>query len=239
MNIINVPKGTQILFVGDIHEHDDQFFSLMENWKPSLERWVVSLGDVCDKGKGDGAFEKVSHFLQDGHRQGWARAIKGNHELKRLKNRRHNLKDYDLWWKERQISLSFQFYNSNIITCVHAGIPPKLSSDDLKKNLDVCYVRDVDDQGIIPLIWKHDEINPKLVKAREGGISWHEIYDGRFGYVISGHNAQTDGIPKFFNYSCNIDTGVYETGILTGQIIDENGKLGETLQIKGEVFRSK
>ena len=64
----------------------------------------------------------------------------------------------------------------------------------------------------------------QILAPRKIGVNWHDLYDGRFGYVASGHAAQKDGVPKFYQYSCNLDTSVYTTGILTCQVFGANGR---------------
>ena len=62
--------------------------------------------------------------------------------------------------------------------------------------------------------------------------SWHELYDGRFGYIAAGHHPQINGQPKMYNYSCNLDTACYHTGVLTGRIFNYKGAV-KTISVKG------
>jgi hypothetical protein len=76
------------------------------------------------------------------------------------------------------------------------------------------------------------EGDKKLMVPERPGVKWHEVYDGRFGYIIAGHDSIKTGIPKFYNFSANIDTAVYCTGRLTVQIFSEDG-LGDLLFFDG------
>jgi hypothetical protein len=138
---------------------------------------------------------------------------------------------------ERQpISLSFEFNKGKVVTVVHAGVTPNMTQDDIIKNIEVCYIRDVDSNGnMIPI--NLINVNGKNVykNKKEGGISWHKKYDGRFGYIASGHAANEEG-PLYFNYSCNLDTGVVKTGILSAQVFLPTGKLGDKIKITGTPF---
>lgn len=241
---IKVPRDTSICFVGDIHEHPEQFFKLVDQYKPGENRWIVSVGDVCDKGYGPNAARKITEELKEYQKKGFGFAVRGNHELKILKKARKSkdsTPDWLKWWAKQPLVISFEFPRGSIVTTLHAGVTPKMTSNDLGSDIEVVYVRDVDNIGkMIPLIWINGEDGKKaLIPAREGGTPWHEKYDGRFGYIVSGHAAQKDGVPKFYNYSANIDSGVYETGILTGQVFTPDGKRGELIQVTGEAFKPK
>ena len=136
--------------------------------------------------------------------------------------------------KNQPLSLFFRFNNGSRLTVIHAGITTSHTWEDLDNNSDVVYIRELDENGdYIPLKWKKQPDGRKKLQPKKEGRPWHELYDGRFGYIASGHNAQTDGEPKFFRHSCNLDSGCYNTGVLTAQIFSENGR-EELIQIKGE-----
>jgi predicted phosphodiesterase len=233
-NII-VPSDVSICFVGDIHEHDEQFYKLIKLWKPCNKRWLVSVGDVYDKGFGEQSANRITKSLIRLNDKGFAFAVKGNHELKKIKKERETGLSKELrWWRERPIVLTFEFQKGKMVTVVHAGITPNMTEDDLSNNVEVCFVRDVDTQGnMIPITVIHDAYGNKVYRNKvEGGVNWHNKYNGRFGYVVSGHAASKDG-PLYFNNSCNLDTKIYETGILSGQVFLPNGKLGDKIKITG------
>lgn len=218
---IKVPKGTKIAVVGDIHEHEFQFDEILKQVNPSKNMYFVSVGDVYDKGYGDSVAESITYKLRTMQDQGYGFAIRGNHELKRIKKAKNNLSKSLEWFNTQPTALSFVFDNNNRLTVVHGGLLPRHTFADLKHNTETCYVRDVDEIGkMIRLKWINDK---QLIPEKEGGTNWHELYDGRFGYVIAGHRAQEDGIPKYYKHSANIDTSCYSTGKLCCQIYSENG----------------
>jgi predicted MPP superfamily phosphohydrolase len=226
--IISVPENVSILVIGDIHEHSEQFNSVLNKWKPSKTRWIVSLGDVYDKGYGPAVAEKITNKLIELN----AFAVRGNHELKIIKKNKKELSPELKWWKNRPLAITFNFYTGKQISIVHAGVSPVMTQ--LGNDVEVCYVRDVDCNGqMIPLVWKMINGTNTLVKSNDNGQLWHNVYDGRFGYIISGHAAQKDGEAKYFTNSCNIDSGIYETGKLTSQIILSSGELGDKIVVEG------
>ena len=52
---------------------------------------------------------------------------------------------------------------------------------------------------------------------------WAEIYDGRFGHVIFGHQPWLDG-PACFAYATGLDTAAVHGGELTALVLPEEGK---------------
>jgi len=233
---VTVPEGTSLCVIGDVHEHPEQFYKILERYRPAINRWVVMVGDIYDKGFGEVAANRVTDTLTELQEDGLCWAVRGNHEIKIIKkNRKKKLSPQLEWWKQQPLVISFEFARGRKVTVLHAGVTPKMTQQDLGPDIEVVFVRDVDVAGnMIPLVWKEEDGQKVLVKAREGGQPWHELYDGRFGYILSGHAGQKDGEPKFYNYSCNLDTAVYDTGILTAQVIDQNGNLGERLTATGE-----
>ncbi len=220
---LSLNKECQILALTDIHEHPKQFKKMLEMWEPSPNKIIVITGDMIDKGFGYEAFTEICTLAQDLSSKGWLYFTKGNHELKALrKAKKKGELDSCMAWVNRQpISLSLYYPNGQRYTFVHAGITPKMEEKDLDSNLDVCYCRGVDSDG------KHVESrlqeNGKYKFVREA-TSWHEVYDGRFGYVVSGHQPILTGKPKFYEHSCNIDTACFRTGILTGLIISVDSR---------------
>lgn len=240
MNSLNikVPKGITISVIGDVHEHPEQFFKMLDIIKPSENRWFVSVGDLADKGFGIKAFELMTDKLIELQNNGYGFAVPGNHELKLCKKYKHNPSKQLKWWKKQPLALSFEFQNGNRLTVVHAGVSPKMTWESLENDVEVCYIRDVDADGkMIPLKWETINGEKVLVKARSGGCSWHEIYDGRFGYIAAGHAAQKDGDAKYYNFSCNLDSCVYETGILTAEVFNDLGNRQETIRVSGTPFK--
>src|SRR5260221_5922282 len=173
MRNIKIPKGVSLAFFTDCHEHSGQFFELLEKINPSEKMWLVCAGDCIGKGFGEKEFEKITDKLIELSEQGICFAVKGNHEAKEIKKNKKNLSKQLNWWKERPLSLIFDFYNGSRVTCIHAGVTPKMTWDDLHNNSEVYYVRDVDSEGMIPLKWVEENGKKVLVKSREGGTSWH------------------------------------------------------------------
>lgn len=219
---ILVPNGTKLAIVGDIHEHEEQFNKLLDIVQPSEKMFFVSVGDIYDKGFGHLAAHSITDKIRVMCEKGYGFVVRGNHELKNIKraNNTRSMTPQLSWLEKQPLVLSFLFENGSRVTVVHGGVKPSHTWDDLDYDVETSYIRKLDEDGeMIKLEWVGNDLRPN----KPGGLSWHETYDGRFGYIVAGHEPLKDGKPKFYNYSCNIDTACYCTGIMTCQIISESG----------------
>jgi len=240
MKKILVPNDVQIAVIGDIHEHSEQFFKILDQIKPSKNTWIVSLGDVGEKGFGEKEFNSITDKLMELSYLNIGYACRGNHEIKMIKRNKNDLSCQLQWWKKQPLSITFEFASGALLTCLHAGVLPSMSWESIQNNTEVVYIRDIDSNlRMIPLVWQVINGVKTLIPAKPDGKSWHSYYDGRFGYIASGHNAQKDGIAKYYNYSCNLDSAVFDTGILTAQMFTSEGKLGEQITVTGTPFKPK
>lgn len=234
--IIKVPKGTSLFICGDIHEHEVQFDKLLNEINPNATTWFASVGDIYDKGDGIDAAERIVDKIRHLVDKKIGFVVKGNHELKhlRLAKRHGNPLSPQLKWIEQQpTAIMFEFYNRSRVLMVHGGVTPKHTLTDVLDDIETSYVRWIDEDGkSIPLRSKKVDGVRTFYPAKEGRI-WHETYDGRFGYVVSGHFHQEDGKPKFYNYSCNLDSACFHTGKLTAQEFTDMGTKGKTIIISG------
>lgn len=235
---IKLAADVKILAVSDIHEHSVQFFELINQFEFSDKLKLVVCGDLIDKGFGFKAFESITTKIKELSDAGFAYVIKGNHELKRIKKSKNKENFHPLlqWLDKQPISLSFLYPNGQRYTCVHAGITPDMKFSELNTDLNVCYVRYLDTGTYKHVPAKKIEIDGKVqyVPAKEPVVNWHDIYDGRFGYIISGHQSNASG-PHFYNYSCDIDSAVFKTGKLTGVLFNQNGK-EDIIAVYGQAY---
>ncbi len=108
-----------------------------------------------------------------------------------------------LYNKPNVIFLDFDNQSNYLITS--GGITPKMTKDKLADNLEVSFVSNI------------------------GGTSWHELYNGNMGYVIS-NNPLTYEAPKFHRYSAQIGNYYGIEHQVYAQEIDKFG-LKETISI--------
>ena len=233
--IILAPE-TKVTVIGDIHEHNEQFDKLIDQIQPSTKHLIVSVGDIYNKGFGRNIGDKIVDKIRtlNGY------VVQGNHEqrlLRQAKKSDEKISDQLNWIGKQPFSLTFLFANGTRLTVVHGGVKPGHTWSDLRRSTDFLYIRTLDENGEpIPLEWVNKD-GQRILQASKKGRLWHNIYDGRFGYIASGHHAQLDGVPKFYGYSCNLDTACYVTGILTAQTFTEGGR-AELLQVTGPISGS-
>lgn len=225
---IQVPKGVKIGVIGDIHSHHQQFFDILQKLQSYNPIWIVSCGDIYFKG-----FDTeniIVDTLESFHKNGNGFCVRGNNELKAIrKARQENKMTPQLKWIEMQpLAISFCFQNNTRCTVLHGGVLNRFTWDDLKNNLEISYIRDVTENDEIVFSSKIDK--------KKNIFSWHEKYQGKFSYIIAGHAANHDGKIKLYNYSANIDSCVYGTGILSAMIFGENG-IVECIQVSGLAAR--
>jgi predicted phosphodiesterase len=229
-----------VLVIGDIHEQEKQFNLLVEKFNPGPKRYLVSVGDIYDKGEGMEIGHSITRKLMQLEQNGFCFVVRGNHEAKHIKKQIYKntsySEEYELceelnWWSNQPFYWNFEIGNFSLLV-MHGGISPNMKDwKDLNEN--IMYVRDFNPitGKRIKWDWKTIDGELKFVPTTNGGISWHEVYDGRFGYAASGHNAQHDGKAKFYPNSCNLDSACYATGILTGGVFGSDG-LQEKIEIQ-------
>ena len=238
--IVHVPAGGKIAVVGDIHEHKKQFNQIVHKINPSESMFLVSVGDLYDKGYGVPVAEEITDYFRTMNQKKQAYVVRGNHELKHIrkaKQEKRMTKQLD-WLSQQPLAISFLFNNGSRVTVVHGGVRPGHTWDDLNRDVEVAYIRSLDEKGeMIKLEWAEVNGRRQLSPKKSGGVTWHQSYDGRFGYIAAGHEPQKDGVAKFYNFSCNLDSACYETGVMSCQIFGENGK-EELFTASGEAKRS-
>jgi len=242
MRKIIVPKGVELVVASDFHGHSEQFFKLINVIKPSSKTWLIGTGDLIDKGWGEEAENAIIDKFIELSYLGYGFCTIGNHDIKRIKKNKNNTNPSNQlsWLRTLPLSLCFEFYTGAVLTCLHAGVTNKMTWEDLQTNSEVLYIRDLDeDQKMIPLIWKEIDGVKTLIPAKPGGKPWHTFYQGHLGYLCSGHCSQSDGVAKYYNYSCNLDSAGFETGILTAQYFTTEGKLGKQVKVFGIPFKPK
>lgn len=217
--LIEVPRGKKLAFVGDIHECETQFDKLLLELGDFETNGLilVSLGDIYDRGEGPHIAESIIRKIRGLHDRGHAYMVRGNHEQKHIKKNKTLSSELE-WCSRLPVCLSFRFHNGMNVVAIHAGVTPKSTIEDLHST-ESMYVRTVNSEGgYIPLIYKDGNL-----EAKEPGVPWGEVYDGRFGYIVAGHDKQDSGKPVYWKHACNIDTACFKTGILSCLVISENG----------------
>lgn len=237
MNVVEIPisSETRLAVFGDTHACPEQFEKLQLEIPNDCKR--ISVGDCFDKGFGLDAALNIVKRMKKYHEGGQGWLTLGNHDVKWIKKLYHSYPtNHEILWLAQQPKvLSFIWPSGRRLTCVHAGICPVDTWASLETTDTTIYVRRVDFLGQhVPLIWKNVGTGRRELVFARPGKNWHEVYDGRFGYVAAGHDAQKDGKAKFYQHSCNLDSAVFSTGILSCQIFNESG-LDQFISVSGPI----
>ena len=188
--IVKIPKNTTITVIGDVYNQEHLLNELINKIKPSSTNLLVSVGNLNK--------DLYKYFDND-----YSYVVRGNSEQGDIFSNEASYPSY--------LSISFIFDNQIKITVVHGGISFCHTEQDFGSNIEIVYLSYIDSKGkFIPVKYENDIIKP-IYK----GKLWHEVYDGSFGYVISGNNVYRDSEIRSYPHSCNIDTSCDKTGVLS------------------------
>lgn len=192
----------ELLVIGPIYNQIDKL-PLLE--KHTKNRLVVFLGDLCYPYN---SFTDISERLKSlrsfiqGKRCFY---ILGDKDLIFMKKIFSSHTDTYDWLNAQRKALRFSFSNNTNILLVHGGVLPSHKTwNEVQNDLESAFITNL----------------------QETGKPWHDIYDGRFGYVISSHPSEV----KIYNHSMSLETEGFNTDKLAAQVYGPNG-LGETLYV--------
>ncbi|MBP7101360.1 MAG: hypothetical protein KBA67_07515 [Leptotrichiaceae bacterium] len=196
----------KLIIYGDIHGCYDEFLFLRNKINPKKDDIEVCVGDIITKGKNS---IKTLEFIIENNIQ----SVLGNHEdklLRYLNHQKQNKKNPIILANDEQniinnltkkhiqflenLSLFLKFEN---ITILHGGLQNDISLNDLSKK---------DKQKILRLRYL-DENYEYLTYGKEDERStfWADIYDGKQGFIVYGHQWFKEVNKN--NFAIGIDTG--------------------------------
>ncbi len=236
------------IIVGDVHGMLDPLVALIHRVEPASGDTLVFLGDLLDKGPDSAGVVRYVRGLRaraavvliqgnhEGKHQRWrkkvqngdvagALAMKGGAEIGRIAA---TLSADDVAFLESAVL----FHRSDGYLFLHAGIPGDLHAipahpaalltlpPRARKRLELLtYTRYLDRSSgrMLPLGEETDQ-DP----------FWAEVYDGRFGRVIFGHQPWKSG-PRHFPHAVGIDTGAVHGFGLTALVLDQGSESFHTV----------
>ena len=181
--IIKIKKDTLIGIVGDIETNYKDFLYFVKQYKPNDKRILVSIGNIKQLST------KFIDLFKDLKERNLFYCTYGSVELKKyLELQSDGKSDSNLDWMMQQPStITFRYPNGKAVVALSSGILPSATHDTLGTS-EVAYIRNVGPSG----------------RPSKDGVVWHELYDGRFGYICSG-NIKCDNV-EYYKYSCNVAT---------------------------------
>ena len=202
----------RVIVYGDIHGCLEEFKLLRKKIKPTKKDIEVVVGDFLNKGLY--SLQTLRYIKKHS-----ILSVVGNNEERVLKEfkkgKTSNYHDKDIKFLK---SLPYYLRIKNI-TIVHGGIPlkvklnKKLTKEQKKEITMLRYY----DKELNSLSWKEKD---RLYKY------WGELYDGRDGFVVYGHNPFKK--PRKDKFAIGIDTGCVYGGELTAIVFKKKKKNYDT-----------
>jgi len=231
------------IIVGDIHGCHSEAFQLFAELEIKDDDKFISIGDIIHKGPKEERCISLCKMVEDFY-------ILGNHEEKQLRWQKHeenrqqtgrsnpmmHVEDYvqlgvrhSAWLKDaaklfHQFEVAGQTY-----LLVHGGIEPRLRS---LPEVEEAYQLSKKEKSYSWNMLRTRYVNPKggmvsLGDEKPEDKYWAEVYDGRFGHVIFGHQPFLErNTPREYEHATGIDLGCVYGGHLCAFIINEDGTTG-------------
>ena len=250
-------------FVGDVHGMSEELRLLMNKLRPVEGDTVVFVGDLVDKGPDSlGVVRMVRDWSENGPFK--VVLVEGNHEDTHRRFRRNQrvrpevskqqsdrkpelleltngLSEEDVEFLENSV-LFYRVPEHNLLV-VHGGVTGSLekvpeSPDDLSELTSK-------ERKRLNLVMRTRRLDRetgrflKLSESTEDDPRWSELYDGRFGHVVYGHEPFMEG-PMVSEHSTGVDTGCVKGGPLTSLVVDSNGERSfVSVPSRGDFFKMR
>ena len=236
----------RIAIIGDVHGMTHMLRALVAKLDLRAGDELISLGDLVDKGPDAAGSVKFLRVLKE-TAPFEVRLVEANHEDRHLRYRRNlevrpkiarqqaasfpplaelmgELEDKD--WDFLASAVLFHRLPAHNMLLVHGGIPGNMDNfpDSLEEveELPVKHQRNLRQILRTRYISREEGRFRALGKEEEGDPFWAEVYDGRFGHVVFGHQPWFDG-PREFPHATGVDTGAVDGGALTALVLGEDG----------------
>lgn len=214
----------RLIVYGDIHGCLDEFIELRKIINIARHDTEVCVGDIITKGRHS---IKTLRYIQDNN----ILSVLGNHEdriIRYLKHRDDKQQNpiilnedeqniiSELTQKERNYLESLPlFLCFDGITVVHGGIQNNTNLDNPTNH---------DKQRVLRLRYLDQNGNfVSLGNETKDSIFWADVYDGRHGFVVYGHQRFKE--PKINTFSIGIDTGCVYGNKLSAVVFEKQNAL--------------
>ncbi len=235
--------------IGDVHGMFAELDAMLVKLAPQRDDVVVFVGDLVDKGPHPGA---VVHYVKRLRRLCKVVLVEGNHEDKHRRYRAHAARQQETGKTNpmpdkdgRYSSLAAQLTDQAVeflesavlfhripehdLLVVHGGVTPSLKSlpPDGTRMMDLTG-KDKKHFGTLLRARYVDKDTGKMLalgKQTPGDPFWADVYDGRFGTVVFGHEPFMDGDALArFPHAIGVDLGAVFGGFLAALVVDEDGR---------------
>ena len=232
--------------IGDVHGMTDALKALVERLALQPDDVLISLGDLVDKGPDPlGTVRYLAGLWRSAPFQ--IVLVEANHEDRHLRYHRNlterpkvaremaeaapELAELNALLSEddrmflRSASLFWRVPAHGVL-CVHGGIPGNMQRFPATPEIAETWQKK--DRSFLRQILRTRHVCGQtgaflsLGKETESDPFWADIYDGRFGHVVFGHQPFFDG-PREFPHATGIDTAAAHGGALTALVLGPGG----------------
>jgi serine/threonine protein phosphatase 1 len=233
------------MIIGDVHGMDVELQNLLDVLQPTAEDQVVFVGDLVDKGPDSaGVVRRVRELAASVP----VVLVEGNHEDKHRRFRRNltvrpevaagqaerspelasitdDLSAEDVAFLDSAVP--FHRVSEHGLLVVHGGIPGDMVDfpETVEEAEALTGKRKKKFQLVLRTRFVHHETGKflQLGKNAPEDPFWADVFDGRFGHVVFGHQPFMDG-PGRFPHATGVDTGAVFGGSLTALVFDAEGE---------------
>ncbi len=231
------------IFIGDVHGMLKELNNLITKLELKDDDTIIFVGDLLDKGPDSPGVVQRVRTLSTTHK---VILVMGNHEDTHARYRGHTVNNpktaknmaarkpalpiitAQLSPQDKKfLDSAVYFYRSPIcdILVVHGGIPGDKRT--IPNTVEEVAEMNSKKRNSLKKILRTRHIDLEtghfvgLGQEKPDDPFWAEVYDGRFGHVIFGHEAFLDGV-QYFDHATGIDTGAVFGGRLTALVMDED-----------------
>lgn len=248
------------IIIGDVHGCIDELRDLISTIQPTQGDHLVFVGDLIDKGAASS--QVIDFVQTIGSNTCKVTLLLGNHEEKLLRWVEHEqrrvqqgipnpitdrsgaLNKLVLELREDQLeTLASALLWTRLdrqacfpqLLIVHAGIEPALlqiiDSDKFRLNLSSNRWREL--EGLIRVRFVNDQGKRiPLGDQQPKDQFWAEVYDGRFGFVVYGHEPSMTGSVRLHSNALGIDLGCVYGGHLAAAIFHTDRSVWQTATVR-------
>jgi serine/threonine protein phosphatase 1 len=234
---------TRTCIIGDVHGMSEELQSLMSEIRPTERDTVVFVGDLVDKGPES---VKTVRIVREMSKRFNVVVVEGNHEEKHKRFRKHvanatgvadtmkgaeemktiteRLNPEDVAFMDSFVP--FHKVVEHNILVVHGGITGDMA--DFPATVEDVKAMSNKKRTSFFKILRTRFLNAKtgtfiaLGENTEVDPFWADVYDGRFGHVVFGHEPFMDGV-RHFSHATGVDTGAVFGGTLTALVLSSDG----------------
>ena len=227
------------IIVGDVHGMSVELRKLINTLEPDDTDTMIFVGDLVDKGPDSVEAVRVVRELSE-HTN--VVLVEGNHEEKHRRFRKHianntgiaetmkgaeemgaitaDLSDEDVAFLNNAVP--FHRAEEHGILVVHAGIPGNMV--EFPASVEEAQAMSNKKRKSLSKILRTRFLSAETGKFLslgdnvEGDPFWAEVYDGRFGHVVFGHEPFMDGV-QYFDHATGVDTGAVFGGRLSALVL--------------------